>query len=51
MNKITRETLLHEYFKEWIRLFKEGAVRPITLEKYRNNHYHLKNIVPDLVLH
>ncbi|HEM6261370.1 TPA: site-specific integrase [Streptococcus suis] len=51
MNKITRETLLHEYFKEWTRLFKEGAVSPITLEKYRNNHYHLKNIVPDLVLH
>ena len=51
MNKITRETLLHEYFKQWTRLFKEGAVRPITLEKYRNNYVHLKNIVPDLALY
>lgn len=50
MNKITRESLLHEYFQQWTKLFKEGAVRPVTLEKYRNNYQHLKNIVPNLKL-
>lgn len=51
MNKTTRETLLHEYFKQWTSLFKEGAVRPITLEKYRNNYCHLREIAPHLALY
>ncbi|MBS4750638.1 tyrosine-type recombinase/integrase [Granulicatella sp. zg-ZJ] len=50
MNKMTKETLLHEYFQQWIKLFKEGAVRSVTLEKYYNNYQHLKNIVPNLKL-
>ncbi|MGT2716765.1 site-specific integrase [Streptococcus respiraculi] len=50
MNKITRETLLHDYFQQWTKLFKEGAVRPVTLEKYQNNYQHLKAIVPNLKL-
>ncbi|MEX2784584.1 tyrosine-type recombinase/integrase [Streptococcus sp. H49] len=49
-NDISTDTLFHAYFKYWISLFKEGAVRSVTLEKYYNNQKHLQKIVPNLAL-
>lgn len=47
---ITKETLFHVYFQQWIKLFKEGAVRDVTLEKYLNNQKHIRQLIPKLQL-
>lgn len=45
-----KNILLHNYFKNWIEVYKVGAVSKRTLEKYWLSHRHLKNIAPDLRL-
>lgn len=42
--------LFHEYYAEWIELYKVGAVRDVTLAKYRMSYQWLKKISPDLKL-
>ena len=49
-NKHTSESLLCDYFAEWISLYKDGAVRPITLVKYELAHSWLCKIAPELRL-
>ena len=31
--KIKRKDLFHEYYLQWIKIYKEGAIRDITLSK------------------
>lgn len=38
--------LLHEYFQEWTELYKVGAIRPVTLKKYRITHQRLLELAP-----
>lgn len=45
-----KKILLCEYFKEWIALYKVGAVRPVTLRKYDIAYRHLLDLAPDLTL-
>ena len=40
----------HEYFSDWICTYKEGAVRPVTLAKYKQTLIQLKKIAPDVTL-
>ncbi len=40
--------LFSEYYANWIELYKEGAVRDVTLKKYKAALAHIKNLVPDL---
>ena len=47
-SNFTCDSLFKDYFEFWIKLYKEGAVRPVTLEKYRNNHKHITKIIPNL---
>lgn len=42
--------LFHQFYLEWIQLYKEGAVRPVTLAKYYLTHQHLKELAPTLTL-
>lgn len=42
--------LFHEYYAEWIDLYKVGAVRDVTLAKYRMSYQWLKKISPHLKL-
>lgn len=43
-----RTQKFHMYFKQWIELYKEGAVRPVTYQKYQMSHKHLVTLAPDL---
>lgn len=43
--------LFHKYYKEWIELYKKGAVRHATLIKYELAYKHVKELCPDLHLH
>lgn len=45
-----QSALFHVYFKEWIELYKVGAVRPVTLQKYWINHQRLVELAPSLTL-
>lgn len=45
-----KQILLQDYFAQWISVYKDGAVRERTLEKYWLSYRHLKKIAPDLKL-
>ena len=45
-----KQILLHDYFAQWIEVYKEGAVRERTLDKYWLSHRHLQEIAPNLKL-
>ncbi|MBC1282556.1 site-specific integrase [Listeria welshimeri] len=46
--KKRKEQTFHEYFKEWVNLYKVGAIRPITLQKYYVTEQKIQELVPDL---
>ena len=44
MKSIDENTTFLEYFKLWIKLYKDGAVREVTLRKYWETYILLKRI-------
>jgi len=42
------EELFSDYFERWIRVYKEGAIRKVTMNKYLLAHAWLKKLIPDL---
>lgn len=42
--------LFYKYYKQWITLYKENAIRPITLDKYYLAQRKLRELAPDLHL-
>lgn len=40
--------LFHEYFGEWIELYKVGAIRTVTLKKYYMSKKRIMELAPDL---
>lgn len=45
-----KTTKLHEYYEEWIKIYKEGAIRNVTLQKYKNSLSWIKRLSPELTL-
>ena len=45
-----KQILLHDYFAQRIEVYKDGAVRERTLDKYWLSHRHLQEIAPNLKL-
>ena len=43
-----KNSYFHEYFEEWIELYKVGAVREVTLQKYYMTLKRLVELAPDL---
>ena len=48
--KQSSDDLFCDFYAEWVKVYKEGAIRPITLSKYNMAHSWLKKLVPDLKL-
>ncbi|PRY82932.1 site-specific integrase [Alkalibacterium olivapovliticus] len=49
MPKKKKESILfHEYFEEWIDLYKVGAIRRVTLQKYYMSHQRIIELAPNL---
>lgn len=45
----TSQTMLFcDYYKQWITVYKEGAIRPVTMNKYYMAHQWLIKLIPDL---
>lgn len=43
-----KNQLFSDYFEEWIELYKVGAVRQVTLNKYYINQQYLEELIPDV---
>lgn len=39
-----------DYYKQWIMVYKEGAIRPVTMNKYYMAHQWLEKLIPDLLI-
>lgn len=53
MNTTTanKSTLLFcDYYKQWISIYKEGAIRPVTMKKYDMAHQWLVRLAPTLLI-
>ena len=50
MKQINKNTLLVDYYEQWINVYKEGAIRNVTMKKYRLTLLWLKKITPKLKL-
>lgn len=49
--RIKNNTMLFcDYYKQWISVYKEGAIRPVTMKKYIMAYHWLLKLVPDLTL-
>ena len=48
--KITQNDYLHTYYKQWITIYKEGAIRNVTLQKYNMTLHWLQELAPELKL-
>lgn len=48
LNNIKKTTLFHEYYKEWIQVYKEGAIRDVTMKKYELTLSWVRRLSPEL---
>lgn len=47
MSSFTSDTLFVDFFREWVQIYKEGAIRDVTLNKYRLTQKWLDTLIPD----
>ena len=47
---ITSESLFCDYYAQWVRTYKEGAIRDVTMGKYRLTQSWLSKLIPELRL-
>ena len=42
-----KNQLFYEYYMEWIKVYKEGAIRDVTLKKYYLTQQWVKKLLPN----
>ena len=47
-NILRKSELFYEYYEKWINVYKEGAIREVTMKKYKLTLSWLKKLAPDL---
>lgn len=50
LNEARTTDLFADYYENWVKIYKEGAIRNVTLEKYKMTQAWVKRLVPDLRL-
>lgn len=48
MGEAQKEELFCDYYKKWIDVYKKGAIRKVTLDKYLMTHRWLVKLIPEL---
>ena len=48
MQDKTKNDLFYDYYSHWIRIYKEGAIRKVTLNKYYMTQSWLKKLIPEV---
>ena len=51
LNKIDADDLFCNYYARWINVYKEGAVRKVTMDKYKMTLNWLEKLVPNLKIY
>lgn len=50
VNKTKKTELFFKYYKQWVKVYKEGAVRKVTIEKYYMTQKWLEKLIPKVRL-
>lgn len=50
LETITNDSLFCDYYSQWVKTYKEGAIRDVTMSKYRLTQSWLDKLIPDLKL-
>ena len=50
MSILRKNILFYQYYEEWIKVYKEGAIRKVTMDKYLLTLTWLKKLVPNLCI-
>lgn len=50
LSEVTKDELFCHYYAQWIRVYKEGAVRKVTMDKYLMTQAWLEKLIPNLKL-
>ena len=48
LNNIEKTDLFYDYYAQWITVYKEGAIRKVTMDKYLLTQSWIKRLAPDL---
>ena len=48
LESVSKNDLFCDYYLRWITVYKEGAIRKVTMDKYRMTHSWIKRIAPDI---
>lgn len=48
LNNINKTDLFYDYYAQWITVYKEGAIRKVTMDKYLLTQAWIKQLAPDL---
>ena len=48
MNTFVRTDLFYEYYTQWVSVYKEGAIRKVTLDKYLMTQEWVKKLIPEV---
>lgn len=48
MDEINKDDLFCDYYEKWIKIYKERAIRKVTLDKYKMTLRWLRKLIPDL---
>lgn len=50
IEQFNKDSLFCEYYKCWVSIYKEGAIRPVTLQKYKMTISWIERLIPDVKL-
>ena len=50
LNEIKKTDAFYDYYEKWIAVYKKGAVRDVTLDKYHLTYQWIGKLAPDLKL-
>ena len=48
INTINEEMSFCDYYSQWVDVYKEGAIREVTMKKYKLTQAWLRKLIPDL---
>ena len=50
IKQYNKNDLFSDYYKQWVSIYKEGAIRPVTLKKYQMTISWLEKLIPEVKL-